>query len=163
MRHSCRNSSCNLTLAELGFTLIEVMIVVAIIAILATVALPAYNDYIRRGQLQEAFVHLADYRVKMEQYFQDNKNYGATAGTVCATGAAYANWNTFAPTGAKYFTFACATANTGQTFVVTATGNGGLTTGFDYTIDETGAKRTTKFKGSSVTTDGWCTRSSTGC
>ena len=163
MRHSRKNASCYPTLTERGFTLIEVMIVVAIIAILATVALPAYNDYIRRGQLQEAFVHLADYRVKMEQYFQDNKNYGATAGTVCATGAAYANWNTFAPTGAKYFTFACATANTGQTFVVTATGNGGLTTGFDYTIDETGAKRTTKFKGSSVTTDGWCTRSPTGC
>ena len=149
--------------SERGFTLIEVMIVVAIIAILASLALPAYNDYIRRGQLQEAFVHLADYRVKMEQYFQDNKNYGATAGTVCATGNAYANWNTFAPTDAKYFTFGCATANTGQTFTVTATGNGGLTTGYDYTIDETGAKKTTKFKGGSVTSDGWCTRSSTGC
>jgi len=159
VRHSRKNASCYPTLAERGFTLIELMVVVAIIAILASLALPAYNDYIRRGQLQEAFVHLADYRVKMEQYFQDNKNYGAT----CGTGAAYANWNTFAPMNTKYFTFACATANSGQTFVVTATGNGGLTTGFDYTIDELGTKRTTNFKGSSVNTLGWCTRSSTGC
>lgn len=159
MRHSYKYVSGGVSKPDHGFTLIELMIVVAIVAILATVALPAYNDYIRRGQLQEAFVHLADYRVKMEQYFQDNKNYGAT----CGTGAAYANWNTFVPTDAKYFTFACATANTGQTFTVTATGNGGLTTGFDYTIDETGAKRTTSFKGSSVNTQGWCTRSSSGC
>ena len=163
MRYSCKNGLVGASALGRGFTLIEVMIVVAIVAILATIALPAYNDYIRRGQLQEAFVHLADYRVKLEQYFQDNKNYGATAGTACGTGAAYANWNTFAPTGAKYFTFACATSNTGQSFVVTATGSGGLTTGYDYSIDETGAKRTTAFKGASVTANGWCTRSPTDC
>ncbi len=159
MRHSCRDGKGGACLLEHGFTLIEMMIVVAIIAILASLALPAYNDYIRRGQMQEAFVHLADYRVKLEQYFQDNKNYGAT----CGTGGAYANWNTFAPTGAKYFTFACATANSGQTFVVTATGSAGLTTGYNYTIDETGTKRTTSFAGVSVAADGWCTRSSSGC
>ena len=159
MRHSYKYVSGGVSKPDHGFTLIELMIVVAIVAILATVALPAYNDYRRRGQLQEAFVHLADYRVKMEQYFQDNKNYGAT----CGTGAAYANWNTFVPTGAKYFTFGCVTANSGQDFTVTATGVGGLTTGFDYTIDQTGAKATTQFNGSSVTVSGWCTRSASGC
>ena len=146
-----------------GFTLIEVMIVVAIIAILASLALPAYNDYIRRGQLQEAFVYLADYRVKMEQYFQDNKNYGAVGGTACATGAAYASWNGFAPPERKHFNFGCVTANNGQEFTVSATGSGGLTTGYDYSIDHLGTKRTTQFKGSAVTVNGWCTRSASGC
>ena len=80
-----------------GFTLIEVMIVVAIVAILATVALPAYTDYLRRGQIPEAFTYLSDYRVKMEQYYQDQRMYGV--GT-CANAAS--TWNGFSPTGKKY-------------------------------------------------------------
>jgi type IV pilus assembly protein PilE len=59
-----------------GFTLIEVMIVVAIVAILSSVAYPAYTDYVRRGQLQEAFTNLANYRIQMEQYYQDNGHHG---------------------------------------------------------------------------------------
>ena len=66
-----------------GFTLIEVMIVVAIIAILASVAMPAYTDYIRRGATQEAFTTLADLRIRLEQHYQDNRAYGPTAATTC--------------------------------------------------------------------------------
>ena len=61
--------------AQRGFTLIELMIVVAIIAILAAIAIPSYRDYILRGQLVEASNALSAHRVNMERYFQDNRTY----------------------------------------------------------------------------------------
>ena len=58
-----------------GFTLIEVMITVVIVAILAAVALPSYRNYQYRGKIPDAVSNLSAKRVKMEQYFQDNKTY----------------------------------------------------------------------------------------
>ena len=51
------------------------MIVVAVIAILAVVAIPAYGDYVIRGKLVDATTQLSDGRIKMEQFFQDNRAY----------------------------------------------------------------------------------------
>ena len=62
---------------EKGFSLVEVMIVVVIIGILAAVAIPNYNDYLMRSKVPEATSRLSDLRVRMEQYFQDNRTYAA--------------------------------------------------------------------------------------
>ena len=119
-----------------GFTLIEVMITVAIVAILAAVALPTYADYVRRGLLPEAFTALSDFRVKMEQYYQDNRAYGTTN---CADVASGPTWASATPTltytGAKYFTYACALTAGGQGYILTATGSSGRAVGHVYTID----------------------------
>jgi type IV pilus assembly protein PilE len=117
-----------------GFTLIELMIVVAIIAILAGIALPNYNDYVLKGKLAEASSQLTTLQNRMEQYYQDNRMYSTTsATTVCGIPAPTS------PT-VKYFTFSCVTPAGGQGFTYTATA---AALGFTYTIDETGAKRTT--------------------
>jgi len=137
-----------------GFTLIELMIVVGIIALLAAYALPAYNDYVTRGKLQEAYTNLAAMRVKLEQYYQDNRMYSSTTGggTCGLTGG-----NTPTVTSAKYFNYTCAsggnTATGDQTYTLTATGNSAAQ-GFTFTLDNQNTKKTT------ATPSGWTTPSS---
>jgi type IV pilus assembly protein PilE len=122
-----------------GFTLIEVMIVVALIGILASIAMPAYNDYVTRGKLVEASTQLSDLRVKIEQSFQDNRNY---SNFVVGDGSAIScnllpAGTTSAAVGTKYFSYACTT--TATTYQFTATGLGNLSA-FSYTIDQNNAK-----------------------
>jgi type IV pilus assembly protein PilE len=111
-----------------GFTLIEVMIVVALVGILAAIALPMYGDYITRSRLSEAHSGLLTKRVELEQFFQDNRTF---VGYDCTTDAT-AN-----------FTFAC-TTQTATTYVIQASGVAGSNTaGFAFTLDETNARATT--------------------
>ena len=115
-----------------GFTLIEVMIVVAIVAILAKIALPAYTDHVTRSKLTEATTNLGTLRVQMEQYFQDNRTY---VGGPCTPGTG---------SDIKYFAYACSTGEpTATTFRVKATGTAGVGMGgFTLSIDQANIKRT---------------------
>jgi type IV pilus assembly protein PilE len=112
-----------------GFTLIEVMIVVAIIAILAGIAVPSYADYVLRGHIAEATSGLNAMRARMEQHYQDNRSY--------LTGPCL----TADTRSAKTFTIQCAQP-TGTAYRVTATGSG-VTNGFVFQIDQSGQERTT--------------------
>jgi type IV pilus assembly protein PilE len=143
-----------------GFTLIELMIVVAIVAILAAVALPAYGDYVRRGQLPEAFAGMADLRVKMEQYYQDNRQYGTSGGNCADTNTPTwaAGTPTLAYTGSQYFTFTCAVTNGGQGYTITAAGSTGRAVGHTYTITHANVRSTTQFKGNAVTAGCWLSK-----
>lgn len=110
-----------------GFTLVEIMIVVAIIGILASIAIPSYTDYVKRARASGATGALADMRIKMEQYFQDNRTY---VGGPCAAATG---------TDTAYFAFGCSSAGTATTYTLTATGSG-VMAGYNYSIDQNNVK-----------------------
>lgn len=127
-----------------GFTLIEVMIVVVIIAILTGIAIPSYNDYLIRSRIAHATTGLATKRTLMEQYFQDNHLF--TAAPACADDDTN-----------QYFKFTCpilaATA-----YTLRAQGKGPMT-GFFYTVDQANAK-TSPFVGAPT---GWTAHTPDNC
>jgi type IV pilus assembly protein PilE len=130
-----------------GFTLVELMIVVAIIGVLAMIAVPSYNDYITRSKLQEAAATLADLRVKLESAYMDNRTYLDAGGACNVPGGN-------APARTRYFTYICAPA--AQTYLVTAVGDAaqGLS-GFNFTIDQANTKATVITGGSPAAASGW--------
>jgi len=141
-----------------GFTLLELMITVAIVAILASIALPSYNDYVLRARFTEATGNLADLRVKMEQAYGDNRRYNdpvAGVGTCGIPGG-----NTPLAADARYFTYTCASSVPNpigdQQFVLTATGVAaqGLG-GISFTVDFRNVKATTVTAGSTMATNGY--------
>lgn len=120
-----------------GFTLIEVMITVAIIGILAAIALPSYRDYILRGQVVDATNGLAAMRANMERHFQDNRTYKTSGDftTPCAVDESKRKVGSF--------TLSCKTDTpTDTTYVLLATGSG-PTNNFVYTINQAGDRSTT--------------------
>ena len=130
-----------------GFTLIEVMVTVAIIAIMASVALPSYTAYIQRSKVPTGMDNLSAYFTRMEQRYQDTGNYANVAGTGCGVAV---------PTAVANFTVSCVLGGSNQFFTATATGSGSLA-GYTYTINQVGARATTAHpKGSNATC--WSTR-----
>src|SRR5689334_11889789 len=114
------------------------MVAVAIIAILAAVAIPSYRNYITRGKIAEATSQLSASRVKLEQWFQDNRSYCANSAACpgACPASAFPDVNS-----AKYFTYADNGTCSPTGYVITATGvaNQGMT-GFSYTINQTNSK-----------------------
>lgn len=115
-----------------GFTLIELMIGLAVIAIAAGIAIPQYGEYTLRARVAAAAAQLKDVRARMEQRYADDRTYAAATG-----GCSIPN---FTDAGIA-FDFTCTLAAAGQQFTWTATGTG-RSAGFVYRIDEAGVETT---------------------
>lgn len=124
-----------------GFSLIELMIVIAIASILISIAIPSYREYVRRGAIEEVTSALASGRVVDEQFFLDNRTYEDAP----------------CPTSTEQFAITCTSDAT--TYTITATGSGGMDS-FIYTIDETDARTTAGPWGSGTC---WITRKGDSC
>jgi type IV pilus assembly protein PilE len=116
-----------------GFTLIELMIAVAVVAILSDIAYPSYTQYTIRGKITEATSSLSDLRLRAEKWFADNRTYQPVV--VSGTNPGFNQ----TITGNKYFDYACV-APTATTFTCTATGKPGDVGGFTYTINQANTK-----------------------
>ena len=139
---------------ERGFSLVELLVVVAIVGILSAIAVPQYSDYVLRGKIAEATATLSEHRVRMEQYFQDNRTYvgACAAGTIAPL-----------PTG-RYFTYTCPTL-TATTFGIVATGITAQGTGsFIFTLNQANARATTGAPtGWTTNSNCWVTNKAGGC
>jgi type IV pilus assembly protein PilE len=150
MMMSRRTCSANAHRAlQIGFTLIEVMVTVAILAILSAIAIPIYTNYVARSEVQNGVQGLALGRTRMEQYFLDNRTY-AKNGDCGAT----------MPTDDDNpkFDITCDPANGGTTYVITATGQDGTSmAGVVYTINQLNERTST------ITKAGWDTGGTKDC
>ncbi|MBC7453119.1 MAG: type IV pilin protein [Massilia sp.] len=116
-----------------GFTLIEVMITVAIISILSAIAMPIYSNFLVRGNRAVAQAYLADIAMKQQQYLLDSRTYAATLTqlSMSVPGSVSA-----------YYTITIANSATPPSFAATATPIAGTRQASDVTlsINNVGAK-----------------------
>ncbi|WP_248796090.1 type IV pilin protein [Pseudomonas sp. MWU13-2105] len=131
------------TRTQSGFTLIEAMITVAIVAILAAIALPAYSSYITKSNIKAAQADLVALSLNLENYYQKQLAYpvstasGITSiqcaliGNPTPCTAPSSGWQ---PSQSSLFSYSI--SSTATTYTVTATGSSGNVNGCVITLDQ---------------------------
>lgn len=119
-----------------GFTLLEVMIVLAIVAILSSIALPSYKTYTAKQKARSAQSDLVALSMNMENYLQNTTSYPAVTATTANTQTALTGWN---PGSAGNFNYTISavtqpTNSSNGSYTLTATGVGSALSGCTITL-----------------------------
>jgi type IV pilus assembly protein PilE len=101
-----------------GFTLIELMIVLVILGVLVTIALPGYQDYVRKSRRAEAIALMLDLQLTQEKYRANNISYASSLSAMGVTASYVTN-----QVSATYYTINTTSA-TNNTYTITATAAG---------------------------------------
>ena len=124
---------------QTGFTLIELMIVVAIVGIIGAIAFPSYDSYMKKSRRADAKVGMAKIADRQERYYIANNTYTTTITDLGFTDNQSEN---------GYYTFALSTTNASANYTITATAQGAQVNDNDtsagdcttMTLDSTGLK-----------------------
>jgi type IV pilus assembly protein PilE len=148
-----RGSSPGLARPIRGFSLVEMMVTISILAIFARLAIPAYSSYVLRGKVSQAFAQLSSLAIGLQQVYQDNRSY--SGGTTNASGCLTSGPGAAPSTNTGDFSYSCTLGTT--TFTITATGKSGTTVAsYAYTLDNTGARGTSTPSGALFPSNSAC-------
>lgn len=125
---------CNLRPA-VGMTLIELMVTVAVVGILASIAYPSYQQYMVRANRSEVQQFMMEVANREEEYLLNNRRYG----TCCAPTTTPNDLNLTVPTHIQaYYTVTVATTTTPPAYTITATPKTGTAQAIDPVLVYTG-------------------------